>query len=276
MKIQKLYTFTNKKQIWRLLPTNTDKLVIEERDPNSKEAFFSCIEINSGEKIFNKLIIEEKFWIGIEDIYKNVIFFHKFRKPDMPGHKGIIAFDTLSQKILWKNEEYIFLFIYKDELYCYKESAYGGETKNYLKLDYKSGELLNSEKIGTDIINLEEKSRKESYEGYLFTKQFFPEVENNEEIRKIFSDLRNQSVVSGKIDYILFNNMLLFSFHEILSSGNEMNNIFNAVDIGKGKVIFVEELNKGVKNFIPDSFFIKDNKLFLLKEKTELVVCSII
>ncbi|OGU75265.1 MAG: hypothetical protein A2V93_00980 [Ignavibacteria bacterium RBG_16_34_14] len=274
MKIKKEYTFSNNKQIWRLLPSETGKLVIEERDPEAKEVFFSCIEINSGNKIFNKLFIEEKFWIGIEKIYKNTIFFHRFRKPDMPGHIGIIAFDILSKNILWRNDDYIFLFIYNDELYCFKERFEG---RNYFKLNYKTGELL--ENVGENAVEISTLREKildeENPEGYYFTKQFFPETEGNEKVKKFLFEERNQNLISGKIDYILLQNLLFFSFHQIQPSGDEMKNIFKAVDIDKGKVIFEEELNRGVKNFVPDSFFIKDDLLFLLKEKTELLVCSI-
>jgi hypothetical protein len=38
MKIKKEYRFNNNRQIWRLLPSG-NKLVIEERDINSKEVF---------------------------------------------------------------------------------------------------------------------------------------------------------------------------------------------------------------------------------------------
>ncbi len=274
MKIKKLYTFTNKIQIWRLLPTETGKLVIEERDPELKEVFFSCIDILTGIKIFNKLMIEEKFWIGIEKIYKGIIFFHKFRKPDMPAHRGIIAFDIQNKNILWRNEDYIFLFIYNDELYCYKEKFEG---RNYFKLNSKTGELL--EDIGDNSVEIsalrEKILEEESLEDYHFTKQFIPETESNEEVKKILSDERNQNLVSGMIDFILLQKLLFFSYHKILPSGNEMRNIFKVIDIDNGKVIFEEELNSGVKNFVPDSFFIKNDFIFLLKEKTELLVCSI-
>jgi hypothetical protein len=277
MKIKKEYTFSNNKQIWRLLPAETGKLVIEERDTDLREVFFSCIDINSGKKIFNKLFIEEKFWIGIEKIYKDIIFFHKFRKPDMPGHLGIIAFDIMNKNILWRNEDYIFLFIYNDEIYCYKESAFGGESRNYFKLKYKTGELLGDiDDNAVEISTLRERNLdEENLEDYHFTKQFIPETESSEEVKKFLNEERNQILISGKIDYILLQNLLFFSFHQIQPSGDELKNIFKAVDIDKGKVIFEEELNRGVKNFVPDSFFIKNNLLFLLKEKTELLVCSI-
>jgi hypothetical protein len=137
MKIKKEYTFTNKQQIWRLLPTTTNKLLIEERDPEFKEVFFSCIDIKTGRKFFNKQMIEEKFWIGVEKVYKDLIFFHKFKKPDMPGKKGIIAFDILKKEILWKNEDLIFLFAYDMmKFFLLKKSLLEESNRKYFKLDY--------------------------------------------------------------------------------------------------------------------------------------------
>ena len=274
MKIKKLYSFSNKKQIWRLLPTQTGKLVVEERDPASKEVFFSCLDIKTGKKILNNFQLEEKFWIGIEVIYKDIIYFHKFRKPDLPGHLGIIAFDIITKTILWETNEYIFLFIYEDRLYCYKEKFDG---RNFYKLDYSTGKLLAD--IGQDVtwINiLKEKTLSDDNpNGSYFTRQFNPGYENNETVRNHLTGIKTGNLVSGKIEYIYLRGLLLYSFHEILPSGGEMKNIFRAVDIEAGKVIFEEELNTGIKVFVPDSFFIADDLLFLLKDKTGFITCSI-
>ena len=111
MKIKKVYTYTNKRQIWRLLPTSKDKLIIEDRDTQSKEVFFNCVNIISGKKVFSNLQLDEKFWIGIEAISEGIIIFHKFAKPDMPGHSSIIAFDIDTQSILWQNDELTFFLL---------------------------------------------------------------------------------------------------------------------------------------------------------------------
>ncbi len=277
MKIKKKYSYSNKKQIWRILPTQSEKLVVEERDSETKEVFFSCIAIKTGQKIFNDFQLEEKFWVGIEEIYKDTIYFHKFRKPDMPGHLGIIAFNIETKTISWKTDEYIFLFIHNDELYCYKESAFGGEGRNFYRLDYLTGKLLAD--LGEDVNEmnlLREKTLSEkNLNSYLFTKQFNPESENDEAVKNHLSNIRSKNLISGKIDCINYSGILFYSFHEIHQSGGEMKNIFRAVDIESGKVIFEEELNKGIKVFIPDSFFIINDLLFLLKEKTGFITCSI-
>ncbi len=93
--IKKNYSFSNKREIWRLIPSQSGYLVIEERNMKSKEVFFNCLKLDDGKIYFKNFQLDEKFWIGIEAVSKNIIFFHKFRKPDMPGHKGIYAFDIL-------------------------------------------------------------------------------------------------------------------------------------------------------------------------------------
>ena len=273
MEIKKLYSYLNKKQIWRLLPTQTGKLVIEERDPGSKEVFFTCLDIKTGKKIFNDFQLDEKFWVGIEEIYKDKIYFHKFRKPDMPGHLGIIAFDIETKSILWKNEDYIFLFIHNDELFCYKDRFEG---RSFYKLDYLTGKLITD--LGEDVseVNtLREKKLSENNLDYHFTKQFNPDSKNIEKVRNHLSSIKSENLVSGKIDYINHSGILFYNFHEILQSGGEMKNVFRAVDIESGKVIFEEELNSGIKVFVPDSFFIVNDLLFLLKEKNGFITCSI-
>ena len=62
MVIKHNYSFSNNRQIWRLIPTETGKIVIEERDTENKEVFFNCLDISSGEKIFSEFQLEEKFW----------------------------------------------------------------------------------------------------------------------------------------------------------------------------------------------------------------------
>ena len=102
MKIKKKYSFKDKRQIWRLLITDTDLLIIETRSVESREVYFNCIDIHSGKKKFNNIQMEEKSWIGIEMIYKDIIFFHQYAKPDMPEHRRILAYDINQQKYCGK------------------------------------------------------------------------------------------------------------------------------------------------------------------------------
>jgi hypothetical protein len=87
--------------------------------------------------------------------------------------------------------------------------------------------------------------------------------------------LRNNFVITGKIEYISVNDLLLLSFHSVNSKGT-LDNIFKAVDLSNGKFILEELINKETSLFLTDSFFIKDDLLFLLFGKTRLVVYKMV
>jgi hypothetical protein len=67
----------------------------------------------------------------------------------------------------------------------------------------------------------------------------------------------------------------MFAYHTVKDDGHLDNN-FTIIEIGTEKVIFEEVLNAGITSYIPDSFFVKDNLLFLLKDKMILNVYSLV
>src|SRR3990172_2522578 len=272
MNLQKEYSYTNNRQIWRLLPTETSKIIIEERDVDTKEVYFSCLDIASGEKIFNAIQLEEKFWIGIETIQNDIIFFHRFLKPDMRGHRGIIAFDISTKKVAWENPEYSFLFILDNKIYCCQQFFDG---KKFFSLDSSSGKLV--EELGSDserINYLQEKALgQQSFEDYIFPEVLNVNEKGTKRIKEILNSLKNEIVLTGPVEYTLYSSFLLFTANEVLQDG-KMKNVFRAIDLNSGKILLEQSIFAKTDVFITDSFFIKSRLLFLLIGKTGLVVYS--
>ena len=273
MKLKKLYKHHNGKQIWRILPTTNSKIVLEERDAKTKEVFFCCLEIESGKKIFSELQLEEKNWIGIESIYNDLIYFHAYRKPDMPTHKSIIAFDITSQKTLWQNENYVFAFVYNDRVFCYQQRF---ESRVFFALDYLTGNVVEDFGIDVTTINqIREKADEEFWkQNYLFPENFIRSKIANEEYQKYLQQILMNNLVKGEVSYLKIEDLLLFNYHEI-SKTNTLNNIFIAVDLSSNKILLKERLDKNLVNLMPESFFVKDNFLFLIVDKTKLLVYQI-
>lgn len=273
MKLKKLYTHNNKKQIWRIIPTTNEKVVLEERDPTTKEVFFSCLDIKSGKKIFKDFQLKEKNWIGIESIYNDVIFFHVYGTPNMPAHKGIIAFDILTHTILWQNDSYIFSFIINDKVYCFQQRFEG---RIFFALDYLTGNVL--EDIGNEasaINKLKEESDTKLWkQNYLFPEYFDRNNSAEKHYEKYLQQILTEKVIKGEINYLNYEDILLFNFHEVTGT-NTLNNEFTAVDLIKNKILLEETLDKNLINLMPESFFVKDNFLFLIVDKTKLLVYSI-
>lgn len=273
MKIKKLYKHDNKKQIWRILPTTTQKLLIEERDSKTKEVFFNCLEIHSGKKLIKDFQLDEKNWIGIESIYKDIIFFHTYGKPDMPAHKSIIAFDILSKTILWQNDNYVFSFVNDDKVYCFQQRF---ESRVFYALDYLTGSILKDYGDDFETINqLKEKADSEFYkEKYLFPEYFNRTNVGSDKHQKYLQQILSENVIKGDISYLIINDLLLYNYHEV-SKTNTLTNIFNAVDLPKYRVLLNETLDQNLTSLMPESFFIKDDFLFLIVDKTKLFVYQI-
>lgn len=273
MKIIPRYVFTNDRQLWRILISESNKVIIEDRDSEHKQVYFNCLEAQTGHELFRNFQMEEKFWIGIEAIYKDIIYFHKFAKPDMPGHKEIIAFDILSQQVLWQNDKYAFLFIYDDKVYTYKQKFEG---RNFFALDYLSGEEL--EDLGDnnfainqirDQINVEEQ-----YKDYLFPNIFRNDTNIDIDTKQIILDFSEGFEIQGNIEFVRYKDILLFNYYAKASEKQSINR-FIAVDTNTKEKVFEEILNLSANAYVPDSFFMKDNLIFLLKEKRELYVFAI-
>ncbi len=267
MQITKKYNFDDGRNVWRILVTESDKIVLETRETDSKEVFYNCLDFHTGEIIFKEMQLDEKYWIGIETIKGDIIFFHKFASPDMPGHKQLIAYSINEQKTLWSSDEYVFLFYYKNKIYGYLDIFEG---RKFYTVDPQTGELL--EDLGTDaqtINALRELAREEEdYSDYRFTYKLYesPEAEN------IVFQRVQPSEVSGEPEFIDYRGHLFFNYHRKLSDGKKLRNEFKIVDKATNENVFELTLNKEANHFAPDSFFIYKDKLITVIEKTELAV----
>ncbi len=114
----------------------------------------------------------------------------------------------------------------------------------------------------------------ESFEGYKFTQPFDPANEPDPRINKIISEQKTNFVISGQVEFIKYDGLLLFNFYEILQNGKLRNN-FKAVDIDSGNIIFDIILINESQAFVPDSFFVKNELIFMLVENVKLIVCLI-
>ena len=258
------------KQIWRILITDDENIVIEKRDTSDKQVYFDCFSLESKKEIFSNLQLDEKFWIGIEKIYKGVIFFHLFAKPDMPGHKEIIAYDISSNEVLWRNKEHSYLFLYEDKVYCFRQLFEG---RQFYTLNYKTGELLDDLGTDTNKVNADyDKSRQEED----YSKFIFPETAEpkDSEVKSILNNLKSTLAIVGDVEYNVLENVLLASYH-IKQHDDTMANKFGAVNIETGETIVEELLYKNTDSFMTDSFFVYKVFLFLLKGKEEIVIHKI-
>lgn len=266
------FKYSSDKQLFRILISDSDKLLLETRNVKTKEVFFHCFDLENGEKFFSDLQLEEKRWLGVEAIYKDIIFFHRFPKPDLPGHREIIAFDIPSQKIIWTNSELTFQFIYQDKVYCFVQ---GFEERKYFTLNFQTGKQL--EELGNNY-SLINQLRRDADALQNWDKYVYPEklsTNENELVTKLIALETEKKNLEGEIEYSAYKDFLFFNYHE-KEKNQSFTNKFCAINLKTSEPIFSKELNKNTNNLFTDSFFVYKDYIFLLVGKNEVNIYKLV
>lgn len=268
MTTKKVFGLKFHSQVWRILVSENDYLLVETRDTDKKEAFFSCFNLLSMKSMFTNIQFEENYWVGVEKFFNDILLLHGYGKPDMPGHKGIIAYNVTDKKIIWQNTDLSYLFIYDGYVYAYIQQFEG---RVYYKINLKTGDTAEKLNLTNEEINsLRQKSfDEESYSNYVFPE--FLNEESPDEIKKILKKESEGKTIVGDIEFAKKNDFLCFNFH-YKSADNMLTNKFFCSSLKKNKIFFTEILNQGVLYPAPDSFFIYKNLLLFIKNKLELCI----
>ncbi len=266
-KIQKLFSFNQGRNIWRIILTDLDQIVIEERDVQKKEVYFSCIDRVSGKFFWkDKTFLDEKFWIGIEGTNSKYLILHQFEKPDMPNHKKIINVDLNSGEVLWVNDDLTFYNLDENYVYGYISQF---EKNEFFKLSIEDGDIISemgSEEEAKPILN---SIKEKDYSRYSFTETLNSPT-RDERISELISQFLSNNLYLAFSEFIDRSDYLVFNVYDKI----EMRSLINRLiifDKTQEKPILIETLNQSTPAPIPDSFFMYDDDLYFIKDKMELV-----
>ncbi len=251
--------------LWRLKFSNTGLILGEARDLEAKNSWFFCCSEADGALVWTDLRLEEPWWVGLEDIDDGRFYLHGFRKPDMPQHLGIHAYDLATGAPLWSNSELAFLFAFDGSVYASQERFDG---LHVLRLSRDDGSVVEelgqqNERVATMRAVLNE---QESFAGYRYPEPF-------DETHPAFSALRarvhaiaDPAVIAGNLDLLTDSGLVLFSWHEALPGRQRsFKQEFVALDAESDTVLFRDTIVDEATATGIDSFFLKDHQLFYIK-----------
>lgn len=251
--LKKKYKRDKKRIIWRILFNGDNYMLLEERDPEKKEVFFSIVDVHEFKTVMNDVEQGEQFWTGVESFYGDYIIFHGFAKPDMPFHKGVRLYSISRKKILWQYDELLFSFIENGKIWVYKP---GYDNKTYMKIDPESGMIEDTpEPEVTNISAAKAGFREFTTKGIIAPE---PDSADPDEKRSLVYPERAENEL-----YIFrsgYKETLTGSYDQILYI------------IRKSDPNHIDELliNENTKLIIPDSWFLRDDVLFVIRDKVVL------
>ncbi len=265
--------------IWKLLISPDGILAGEERDTESKTASLFSLDVASGKVLWRDVVIDEAWWFNSERATSDNIFIQKFRKPDMPEPKGIIALDIYSGKLRWEQPDVSMLFEHDGKVYAQREAL---GRKEFFAIDSISGEVLEAYGSERDNILAMQSTVVDADLHSVYSMPITPDDEIFSSIGNVLTDILDVNELRGTIDFAEYGKYIIFSYHERIANdpqallGNLLRNHLKILDTEKGEIIYSDEPNAETPYPVPENFFIHRGVLIYVKEKREIVGVALV
>ncbi|MBF8295129.1 MAG: hypothetical protein HW389_1674 [Bacteroidetes bacterium] len=258
--------------IWRLLFTESGRVVGECRNQDKKTVSFFCLDEESGNPLWQDLNLEESWWVGIEAVLNDTVLFHSYASPDMPEHRGIRAYDTRTGILRWRNDDATFWFGFGDRVFAYRDLF---EKRVGYEIGLQTGELK-----ATFDESLQELHalRREAIDSQPASEVTPPEILTDNALDPSMLALVNRTArgkkIAGSVEYVKQNDVLAFNYHILartpaVQSQSFENHLF-VYRLPQCRCVFSDIIGRDLKAHVPDSFFVRRSRLFFVKDQHTL------
>jgi hypothetical protein len=103
--LRPLWEFSARGVLWQVHAGSDLFLVGEDRNLEKKEVSFFCLDARDGRVVWRDLVLEERWWMGVEALHAAWVVFHRFASPDLPGHRGVTVVHLGSGEVLWSRQD---------------------------------------------------------------------------------------------------------------------------------------------------------------------------
>ena len=265
------WTYSGGSIIWRMVLAENGRIVGECRNSEEKVASFFCLDMSTGKALWGDLCLGEPWWVGIEDVQKNVVLLHAFAKPDMPEHKGIRAIDTASGVQLWRNDDVSYWFGHEDRVLAYRDFF---ERRVGYEFDLQSGLLLKTHDTSLEELHaLRGRAAEEESLPEVALPEIFVEEEADAALAALVRKETKGKELSGRVEYIRQDDAFVFNFHAQTRDKTgylKLENNLVVYRLQDNKRVFAEVIGRHLTRYVPDSFFVKHPFVLYIKDQRVL------
>ena len=207
--------------------------MVEARDQEAKQAKFNALDSTTGIPFWRDLVLDEPWWVGIEDVASDVLLLHKFASPDMPQHQGIIAIGLRTGKLLWSNDELTYWFSHGSSVFAHKMMF---EKRVASELNLLTGQLIRefAEDFEADLFRKREEAIQTSQ-----NQLQFPEIAVFDRLDPRVAGIMKKELpaiaVQGTVEYARVGNLVLMNYHipskEPTEEGPSLDNHMKIVNV---------------------------------------------
>ena len=245
------HTVSNGK-IWKIFPLpDKTQVLLEVREAAERKVSFTVVDYVQDKILWNNVLLEEPWWVTLYTCRNQVLEFIHYLDAENPGQKVVVGIDLNTKKKLWVRE---FEKIEKGNSVGFAtQKDYLGEQERHFRSEGK---------------------KKEGSPEIFRMSNPFHYQENTPEFKTVarFIQLKKNVVAVGNIEY-LEKNGLIFVGYYYYNEGCLINNLL--VLLENGKELTSRILGEDLKGFGSDTFFLVEDYLFFVKNKTTFEVLFI-
>lgn len=254
--------------IWRILFSESGKIIGECRNQERKSVSFFCLNGENGSSVWEDLTLDEPWWVGIEAVQRNTLLLHGFVKPDMPQHKQIVAFDVDTGKQRWRNDELTYWFGQSHKVYAYRDTF---ERRIGYALNLQTGAIEETYDDGLEGLH---QLRRRAFDEQDVGGFRFPEVLNVRSLESsvgamVTKEIKGKSV-TGNVEFINERGYFLLNYYTLVAGSSVdspiYDNHFVIFHMERKSMVFSDVLARNAKAPVPDSFFVKSPFVYFIKD----------
>jgi len=256
--------------LWQIQTGSGRFLVGEDREIGKKETSFFCIERRTGKIFWRNMNPGDRWWIGVEAVTEEVVVFHGFASPDLPGHRSVTVADLETGRVLWSNPDMRFVALEQGSITARVESR---GNRHVVQVAVLTGEIL--KEFDPEKGEPRPPSREERSAG---GRVFLPspvrdQAEREPEIVRCLSTHVTAGLQPAQVFLLDFSGLVLLQIsepHMGQQGGHpEVRTVLKIVDRGDGRLMYADILQERTSVASPH-FFVQDGVLYTVRERTTL------
>lgn len=254
--------------VWRIVPdVDNNFVLIEIRQEKTKTVSFISLNITSGKMVLlESPALSLDWWSGISSVISGKAILHRYPQTDVPEPMGMYVFDLQSGKNDWFADLNILYRSEDNYLISYRNERSG---RTWQKISLITGKIvedrLDESNLLTDVISEVKEHPKLQYPvQYLEGSEHFITV-----VDYLNTEFGIKPVKS--IDYLEKEGYIIVSFY-IFADSDSLNNHLWVLDSESGDIVLKQLLTQNTKGVGLDTFFVFNDLIFCIKNKTELSV----
>jgi hypothetical protein len=250
--------------IWQLMFSSNGKVMGLKRSSEERRATLFCLEAATGRILCDDFVLADPsdmnnavgnaWMIGLETTYADWLVCHAYQ-PGSPEHQGIWAVDLPVKTIVWCRPDLVFAANLGDRFLVYRTRVFAGfPERDYFLLDPETGQEIEADPIEQERAHLlrSEAASEQERQGIVL-----PDSGVNPD---------------AHVEFIHYGTMHVTAFHRerLTQAGHLVWDSFLEISSANA-VLYQEQVATSFSVPAVSNFLIKDERLYYIREKSELI-----